>query len=66
MTFFVVFNFASMPNMSASGLWINAVWILLFAIFDVALSNYSEDQCSWRGRQVFLLFLNEKMVFQHH
>lgn len=25
------------------------MWILLFAIFDMALSNYSEDQCSWRG-----------------
>lgn len=29
------------------------MWILLVAIFDVASSNYSEDQCSWRGRQVF-------------
>lgn len=41
-------------KMSASGLWINAMWILLFAIFDAAFSNYSEDQCSWRGRQVFI------------
>lgn len=36
-------------NMSV---WINAVWIFLFAIFNVAISNYSEDQCSWRGRWV--------------
>ncbi|CAL8282288.1 unnamed protein product [Merluccius merluccius] len=25
------------------------IWILFFAVFDVAFSNYSEDQCSWRG-----------------
>lgn len=42
-------------KMSASGVWIIAMWILLFAIFDVAFSSYSEDQCSWRGRQVFHL-----------
>lgn len=40
--------------MSDFRVWINAIWILLLVIFDVALSNYSEDQCSWRGRQVFL------------
>lgn len=44
-------------NMSGSGVWINAIWILLFAIFDVAFSSYSEDQCSWRGRQVFHLVI---------
>lgn len=38
------------PKMSA--VWINAIWILSFALLDVAFSNYSEDQCSWRGRQV--------------
>lgn len=31
------------------------MWILLFALFDVAFSSYSEDQCSWRGRQVSAL-----------
>lgn len=41
--------------MSGFGVWIIAIWILLFATLDVALSNYSEDQCSWMGRQVFLL-----------
>lgn len=35
-----------------SAVWINAVWILFCATLDVASSNYSEDQCSWRGRQV--------------
>lgn len=39
--------------MSYFGVWITAIWILLFAIFNVAFSSYSEDQCSWRGRQVF-------------
>ncbi|XP_075890569.1 meteorin [Nelusetta ayraudi] len=32
-----------------SAVWINAVWILFCATLDVASSNYSEDQCSWRG-----------------
>lgn len=32
--------------------WIIAVWMLSCAALDVASSNYSEDQCSWRGRQV--------------
>lgn len=41
--------------MSGSGIWINAMWILLFVIFGMAFSSYSEDQCSWRGRQVFHL-----------
>lgn len=41
------------PKMSA--VWINAIWILSFALLDVAFSNYSEDQCSWRGRQVISL-----------
>ncbi|TMS22706.1 Meteorin [Larimichthys crocea] len=35
--------------MSYFGVWITAIWILLFAIFNVAFSSYSEDQCSWRG-----------------
>ncbi|KAL7371772.1 hypothetical protein ABVT39_004805 [Epinephelus coioides] len=35
--------------MHAFGVWINAIWILLFAIFHEAFSSYSEDQCSWRG-----------------
>lgn len=39
--------------MPGFGVWIYAVWILFFSLFHVSLSNYSEDQCSWRGRQVF-------------
>ncbi|XP_031699200.1 meteorin [Anarrhichthys ocellatus] len=35
--------------MPCFGVWINANWILLFAIFDASFSSYSEDQCSWRG-----------------
>uniref|UniRef100_A0A3Q4I2Q9 Meteorin, glial cell differentiation regulator n=1 Tax=Neolamprologus brichardi TaxID=32507 RepID=A0A3Q4I2Q9_NEOBR len=35
--------------MPGFGVWIYAVWILLFSLFHVSLSNYSEDQCSWRG-----------------
>lgn len=40
--------------MSGFRVWITAIWILLLVIFDVAFSNYSEDQCSWRGRQVLI------------
>lgn len=37
------------------GGWINASWILLLTFFDTTCANYSEDQCSWRGRQVLFL-----------
>lgn len=57
------------PKMSA--VWINAIWILSFALLDVAFSNYSEDQCSWRGRQVIspqsyypCVYLNETLVLK--
>ncbi|XP_033841157.1 meteorin [Periophthalmus magnuspinnatus] len=29
--------------------WIYAFWIVFLICFDVAMSYYSEDQCSWRG-----------------
>lgn len=51
--FFLFTLHHSLSKMSGSGVWINAIWILLFVTFDVAFSSYSEDQCSWRGRQVF-------------
>lgn len=38
------------------GGWINTTWILLLTFFDATFANYSEDQCSWRGRQVLLYF----------
>ncbi|MED6264749.1 hypothetical protein CHARACLAT_018008 [Characodon lateralis] len=35
--------------MQGFGRWINVTWILLLGIFHSCFSNYSEDQCSWRG-----------------
>lgn len=48
----VVFFFFINSALKMCAVWITVVWILLCATLDAAFSSYSEDQCSWRGRQV--------------